>query len=332
MSNSYILEAIVTALSSISHGGETRSTTQIFRREKIVTKDGKVLAIPVVSGNSIRGVLRDAGSLAMLEALEMDKGTLSMAAFDFLFSGGSLNKDAGRAIDIKRARRFKELLPIVGVFGGSIGDQIIEGKLQIGKLLPICKETWHIIPDHVKAKAGVELRAISINQYLQVEAYTRRDDKKQENLRPLMTTEANEELDNKSLAKRRTRKLQQDLLNGPPKNTPVDPEAGQHQQMRYYVETLAAGVKFYWWIGLQRVTDLEFQAFQTALMEFQRHPYIGGKGNVGHGRVSIEFINWGQLPSIQAWLTQTKPELAKDYLDHLKAHKTDIQTLLKELS
>ena len=51
----YILEGIVTALSSISHnGGEKNGIVTQLRREKFVQPNGKVIEVPVISGNSIR--------------------------------------------------------------------------------------------------------------------------------------------------------------------------------------------------------------------------------------------------------------------------------------
>lgn len=328
------LDAIMTAQSSISHGGETKSTTMTFRREKILLPSGEVKAIPVISGNSIRGVLRDASVLAMIEVLGLDRGSLSIPAFDFLFSGGSLNKDAGKSIDLKRARKFKELLPIVGLFGGSIGDQIIEGKLQIGKIMPICAETWHLIPDAARDAAGGQYADLTIGHFLQVESYTRRDDKKQENMRRLMNPEANMTLDGKAAKKREamtTGSIFGKPDDGPPRTGPVDTEMGQHQQMRYSVETLAAGTKFYWWTDLRRVTDLEYEAFQTAIIEFQRRPYLGGKANIGHGRVDLDILGWGRLPTMAEVLEVEKPQVAGAYLQHLRDHVDTIRELLETL-
>ena len=80
-------QAIVTALSSIAHGGENMGTVSLFRREKILLLDGSVDSLPIVSGNGIRGVLRDAGMAHMVDTLGFSGG-LSLPAFDFLFSGG----------------------------------------------------------------------------------------------------------------------------------------------------------------------------------------------------------------------------------------------------
>jgi len=61
------------------------------------------------------------------------------------------------------------------------------------------------------------------------------------------------------------------------------------QQMRYTVEMLAAGAVLYQRIDLVDMNDLELGAFVSALAEFSKHPYIGGKSGTGHGLCDIEY-------------------------------------------
>ena len=131
---------IVTALSSISHGGgQSFGINSKLRREKFVQLDGSVEEVPVISGNAIRGQLRDLGMRHMCRVLGYGEATeddgrplgLSLPAFYFLFSGGALTKQKGRGLDIDRARTLRELIPLVGIFGGAMGNQIMPGKLKI---------------------------------------------------------------------------------------------------------------------------------------------------------------------------------------------------------
>jgi CRISPR type IV-associated protein Csf2 len=148
-------EGTVTALSSIAHsGGQTFGISTKLRREKFVQPDGRVEEIPVISGNSLRGLLRDRGMLHMCKALgygvREETGEvmgLSLPAFHFLFSGGALTSQGDKTIDIGYARRLRELIPLVGVFGGAVGNVILPGKLKVGKLIPICAETAHVLPE-----------------------------------------------------------------------------------------------------------------------------------------------------------------------------------------
>ena len=45
----------------------------------------------------------------------------------------------------------RDLIPLKGLFGGAAGNAIMPGKMKIGKLIPICKETSHLVPEKVSA-------------------------------------------------------------------------------------------------------------------------------------------------------------------------------------
>jgi len=323
---SYLFEGVVTALTSISHIGETFGINAKLRREKVIQADGTVEEIPIISGNSIRGILRDRGMVHMLKHLgygvSEDTGEakgLSLAAFYFLLSGGALTSTGKRGIDIDEARRWRDLIPLVALFGGAMGNQIMPGKLKIGKLIPICAETQHIVPERF---ANGDL--YSIWDMTQEEAYTRRDDEKNENLRWLIEPETRRLLEVEAATKR----VKQGTLEEKPER-----ETGQKQQMRYFAETLAAGTRLFWDITMDDVSDLEFEAFCVTLAEFGRFPYIGGKSGVGHGKVSIQFDNWIEIDSrVKPTGQEISTPLGVLYRDHLERRGDDIRELLDGLT
>jgi CRISPR type IV-associated protein Csf2 len=315
----------VTALSSISHigpdaGGQT--TTSYLRREKFVQPDGTVELIPTISGNGMRGMLRDRGMWHMCRALGygVDPATgevlgLSLPAFHFLFSGGTLTSVAGRGLDIDTARRVRELIPLVGVFGGAMGNQIMEGKLRCGKLIPICQETAHLLPEW--CFEGV---VTSIFDVTQQEAFTRKDDEHNEHLRQLIAPDVRGLLEAKAAAKREVR--------GTSEEKPDD-EVGQHQQMRYWVETLAAGTRLFWELALEDVTDVEYDAFWTAMAEWARAPYIGGKSGTGHGKVKVNFRDWHAIdPNVYATANLPGFPVGARYQQHLAERGAEMREML----
>lgn len=188
--NTIIFEGEMTLLTSLSHIGESRGINAKLRREKVIQPDGSDEEVPIVSGNSIRGILRDRGMLHMLKVLGYgvneetgEVNGLSLPAFYFLFSGGTLTRDLGnRGLDIDEARKWRNLIPLVALFGGAMGNQIMPGKAKIGKAIPICKETKHLLPERF-----AEGNLVSIWDLCQEEAYTRRDDEKNEQLRQLIS-------------------------------------------------------------------------------------------------------------------------------------------------
>jgi CRISPR type IV-associated protein Csf2 len=319
-----VFEGTIIALTSISHIGDSHGVNSKLRREKVIQPNGSVEEVPIISGNAMRGILRDRGMLHMLKQLGYGvndetgevKG-LSLAAFYFLFSGGALTKDLGnRGLDVDEARRWRSLIPLVAVFGGAMGNQIMPGKAKIGKAIPICTETAHIIPE--RFLGGVD----SVWELCQEEAYTRRDDEKNDNLRQLITPEVRGLLEADASAKRAKAGTKEG----------VEGETGQKQQMRYFVETLAAGSRLYWEISLDDVTDLEREAFFVTLAEFSRFPYIGGKSSVGHGKISVQFDNWIEIDSRVTNGKELSFGIGNLYQKHLQERGDEIRELINGLA
>lgn len=301
----YVFEGVVTAITSIAHnGGEQNSITSQLRREKFVQPNGKVVKVPVISGNAVRGIIRDAGMLSMCRSLGygIDEETgqvhgLPLPAFYFLFSGGSLTSTGSDGVDVDHFRNMKNTIPLIGVFGGAIGNAIIPGKLKVGKLIPICSETEHLLPERF-IKDSQE----SVWEYCQTEMYTRRDDAKNDRLLPM-------------LSKGESKK-------------PSSP-----QQMMYRMETLAAGTRFYWKVTLEDVTDLEFEAFTSCLLEFSKRPSIGGRSAVGHGEVSIQLGKWIEIDSrVNKKAREVDMPLMQKYNDYLSREGESIRTMLNKMS
>jgi CRISPR type IV-associated protein Csf2 len=320
-----VFEGTMTALTSISHIGDSHGVNSKLRREKVIQPDGSVEEVPIISGNALRGILRDRGMLHMLKQLGYGvndetgevKG-LSLAAFYFLFSGGALTKSNERGLDVDEARKWRELIPLVAIFGGAMGNQIMPGKLKCGKAIPICTETAHVIPERF-----LENKVESVWELCQEEAYTRRDDEKSENLRQLIAPEVRGLLEADASAKRAKAGTKGD----------IEGETGQKQQMRYYVETLAAGTRLFWEISLDDVTDLELEAFFVTLAEFSRLPYIGGKSNIGHGKVDIKFDKWINIDSrVAPTGKEVSFSLGNLYRNHLQERGDEIRDLINGLS
>lgn len=315
-----IFEGVVTALSSITHnGGESYGINAKLRREKFVQPDGSVEEVPVISGNSMRGVLRDRGMYDFCRRLGYGVNTeagevygLSREAFDFLFSGGSLTSTGSERLDIDKAREIRELIPLVGVFGGAVGNMILPGKLRCGKLVPIVRETRHLLPEAYKAEARE-----SIWEYAQEEMYTRKDDKKNEHLRRMIGGTSRALLDDPT-----TRRAALSEGRGA---TPT--------QMMYYVETLAAGTRFYWRLQLDDVTDVEFEAFLSCLAEFSRHPFVGGKSAVGLGEVAVKFDGWVEIDSrLGVDGKALDRPIGTRYTDHVREKGDQIRALLESIA
>lgn len=315
LTTSYRFEGVASALSAISHLGDSMGgTTSIFRREKMLV-NGRVQEIPILSGNAFRGQLRDCGMRFMLR--ELGEPTLSPAAFHFLTSGGALTKDAGRGLDIGQARRLRALIPLIGVFGGACGRQILEGKLQVGKWYPLCRETAAFLPAQYQEMP--ETRQ-SIFEMTDLHSFTRTDDAKSEKWQKYLP------------APERT------LLEAPKTRKTKDGEEiaekpGVAQQMRYAQEVLIAGTRFYCWLALNDVTALEYDAFASALIEWSKAPFVGGQSRHGCGLVELHFDNWMSVSPLASFKEASAVGLpvGAAYVEHLHSQKEAILSTLKEI-
>ncbi|GHP00930.1 hypothetical protein KSF_109770 [Reticulibacter mediterranei] len=313
---SFRFEGLARALSAVSHLGDSAGgTTSVFRREKVYSKGWGVIEVPIISGNAFRGQLRDTGMRYMLR--ELGDPVLSPAAFHFLTSGGALSKEAGRGLDIGQARRLRELIPLVGVFGGACGRQILEGKLQVGKWYPVCQELVDFLPSHYSKLPEAET---SIYDMTDVHSFTRTDDAKGERWQKYLSQEQRGSLEVPKVKRAKD-------------GTEIAEKPGTAQQMRYSQEVLIAGTTFYCWISLQDVTPLEFEAFASALVEWSKTPFIGGQSRHGCGEVELQFENWMSIsPHTHVNAQDVGMPLGQTYNEHLREQKKAILEVLQEIS
>lgn len=312
------IEGAATLLSSLVHGGEHHGTIASFRREKIIEIDGKAVDVPIVSGNALRGLLRDHAAHIMWDAL--GRPQLPPPVFHLLWSGGSLAKaGSGHVIGARQLAEVRRLIPLVSLFGGSGAGKIIEGKLRVGKLTPICAETAHLLPDTLVDQA--EPRPMW--ELLQVEEFTRRDDAKRDQLHPAIEGMARPELG--------TGDEQGQLLevadHAPAAEDELD---GPAQQMRYGVETLAAGTRLHWWMSLHQVTDPEVALFAAAIDRWTADgAHLGGRAATGHGRLRLDVHQWShQTPATT--VGEALDVAGRDHLvDHVDQHRAEILEALE---
>ena len=273
MSTTVTWAGTITAASSISHGGETRGTITLLRREQVIQPGGRSVLVPVISGNSFRGVLRRTGELLTRDVLGYE-GQLPLAAAHALRAGGSLAKVSGEPLSGHRLQGLRNLVPQVAVFGCAGGGRIIDGCLQVGKLMPHIAECAHLFPVRPPARPAAEAT--------QLETYTRLDD-----------------ADRHDFA----------VPGGP---AGADGTADT-LLMTYRVETFPAGTQFRAWLRLTRATDLAIAFFTDVLAAFTAAGRLGGRAAVGHGMITADLRAEpagppGPLPDWRAHLAARRDE------------------------
>lgn len=246
----------LTAVSSIAHGGQTRGTITLLRRELVVTAEGVAVHVPVISGNTLRGRLRRIGEELLRDAVGYT-GLIPASAAHALRGGGSLAKTSHEPLSGSRLQTLRALVPQIGVFGAAGGGTIIGGALDVGKVVPHLHETRHITGDQ---------HAPSAFTATQLEGYTRQDDSDSHDFAGVDQTPA-------------------ELVIGP--DGQPETRAGSNQ-MLFHLETFPAGTRFSSWLRLRRPTDLELAFFLDVLSTFSERGRLGGRVGIGHGQVLVD--------------------------------------------
>jgi len=155
------------AISPISHGGEANfSNIQPFRTQKILF-DGTFYDVPVLSGNGYRGgQMRRPAMKAFIDLLGIKKSSLGKRAYYLLFSGGSLSK-GNDEVSIVDKLALRRTMPLVSIFGGGVKNMLLEGRMQVGFVYPVGKETREF--------TGVASDK-SVFEFLDTVFYTHKDD------------------------------------------------------------------------------------------------------------------------------------------------------------
>lgn len=238
----------------LSHIGESEGTTTFLNTIRVLS-EGKVQEVFAYTGNAIRGTLRDCAARYLLNLLgvKVDK-----ERFNILFSGGNIS--GAQTVDIDQAKKYRQLLPMISVFGAGVGNQILAGKMTMGFALPVCRETKEILPDDVQMKE-TDKAGTSWRQMTGTVSFTRMDDSKDVNLRRYMAGE-------------------------PEEKKKKETEAAT--QMRYEVEYLCPGSILYHEITVaEDATLVEIGVLITALEEFAKDPVLGGMSGKGFGLCDV---------------------------------------------
>jgi CRISPR/Cas system CSM-associated protein Csm3 (group 7 of RAMP superfamily) len=137
---------ILTALSPVFHGGNEKTGSVVLLNRLKFIVNGKPVDVPIVSGNQVRGRLRRLLSRDFLELAEyqLDLGQKKhQKLYHTLFAGGILTaveEEESGVVDLNlKSRIVKYILPI-RLFGSSYANQMVEGRVLIGHMLPICRE------------------------------------------------------------------------------------------------------------------------------------------------------------------------------------------------
>lgn len=252
----YRLFGEFTTLTPLSHIGEAISTITYLVEEPILQPSGQIEPVFSYNGNAWRGQLRDLAAIYMLDKLGC---TVSLDAFHLLFSGGKISGE--QSIDLNQARMMRRAIPMISVFGGGVGNQIMPGKLRVGSSYPVCIEAMPVLRERYRS----DCLKTSYRQLTMEKSYSRMDDGKNPNL--MQRLPEHELL----------------LLESGDK---IKKQGEVSTQMRMTSELLIPGVTLVHEIDLIGVSEIELGVIASAIYAFSASPYIGGQCNRGHGKVA----------------------------------------------
>jgi hypothetical protein len=174
--NYITISAINTAITPIFHGGnEKTGSSPILRTIYIWTKDGEQ-PIPYLHGNALRGKLRRTLMKDMIDLVEFN--ITNKKLYHSIFSGGVLEstEETTGVLDLTLRKKIMSLLPPVALFGCGIGNQLIQGKLVVGHMFPLCEEYAPYLPEGIRdARTEKPVRIFTDSSFI-----TRRDDLREE--------------------------------------------------------------------------------------------------------------------------------------------------------
>lgn len=263
-----------TLTAPLSHIGETASTGSYF--QTILTNNGR---LPVITANAIRGKIRDSGAKYFLDTIgtKVDK-----EIFHVLFSGGNLSGTMKN--DIEKARKAREMFPLISLLGSGLGDIILQGKMNLTFAYPICQES----EDITKIES-----TISWHSLIEEIEFTRMDDSKKDDMSAYIT-----DIEAESVGKAST-------------------------QMRYSVQYIAAGTEFVQTLLLaDNISTIERGALLSAIVEWFQSPTLGGMASKGFGYFDAD-VEKGHM-SVKDGVIKICQEYAEDiaaYNEFLSTNK-----------
>lgn len=155
----YHISIKATAETPIAHGSDQKSgNATLFRRIQVITDAGAMLELPYISGNAVRGQLRDIVADNFTAGIGLqprrDKPPYALWFYHSIYSGGALSEggketkavDAllgvGGALKTEGLRTLRTTLPMVSLLGCALTNRIIPGRISVGDLRPVCHE-WN---------------------------------------------------------------------------------------------------------------------------------------------------------------------------------------------
>lgn len=335
------LHCVITTQTPLSHIGEVSGNVSNLKTLKLLDFEGNPRSIFTYSGNALRnGILRRVGVAAALTELGLQ---VNPDTHHTMFAGGRI--DAGTASDMELDKKIRVLMPWLSVLGtakpakvfGSKDAQMVQGRINVGSAYLICYESAEYIYNQIPSALPPRVQPI-IEQLLQAKNKLSSDpfvptkledadfwESSKAKYIPLLQKHLKTWTEYLTIDQttRRDSTLDPNLLKFLPSEAQVQLKGDgttkekKSDQMLASDRLIMPGAKLYsrWDLNC---TQVEQGWIFDTLLKFAESPYIGGKGNRGNGRVSLNF--WFSSPTERGllWSSGSGIESKKFELAHAK--------------
>lgn len=247
-------------LAPLTQMARTEGNEGIVNREPVLTNEG-VKWIACLSGNAIRHrLLRRPGMRWLIKTCNL-AGELTKAQMNFLLHGGDRTDKSGQE-RLARGYEMRRLMPLLGLLGGALPDEIMPGTLTAWRGVLLCEENRQTIAELLPAEYVLPLQKLPLGEsFTTTYQYTRSDAARTEP----------EFLDTGG-------------------TFPALHTAGNNQ-MIISGQAVMRGAQFLHGFEIKEENDLQMGALLFSLNEWQKYSAtIGGQSARGHGKLKMRLI------------------------------------------
>lgn len=315
---------ILEAATPVAHHAENLGNMSILMRRKQRLPTGEFIDLPVVSGDSMRHGLREAGMLAYMEAAGLKD--LTTAALRLLFAGGQITGSSGGGVSISGYREMVELCPPLGLLGGCVNNRMIPGRMTVDEAVLICEETVPVLPPWV-GQWLADSGAVASPMRSHVEEVMRvRMDPTSRPERVAMLSASEQTAVEQRIALSEKASGELDHVGKAENASTIMPRS---------FERIAAGSLLYWQVRANTYGELDHDTFHVMLGRFLGDLWVGGKRGTGHGNlrpVTARKIRLSASSTVESMEVQdVSRRIGSVFHDHVTARQTEIAKFMREV-
>lgn len=271
------IEFILRAEQPIAHHEESFGNSAVAMRRKIRQEDGSFQRVPIITGDTMRHGLREASTLALLDAADMlENPSLSTAALRLLFSGGMITGASGGSVKLGDYREMIDLVPPLALLGGCAQNRAIPGRLFVDDATLICSETLHMMPGWVGEYLEAGNVGLSSHRAHMEEVQRVRMDPTLVPARRALLSPGDADAVERRLTASELASEEDDA---------IAKDATKSSMLPRRFERIAQGSIFYWSLTCTTQDALQEDTLWTMVGAFLALAHVGGKKGTGHGKI-----------------------------------------------